>query len=115
MGWLQVRTVCVSIYSTCSTGGYRRKLGCILWSCMEQMDAPRREYCGASRASLLRVRLDLRGGGLLMTGCGKLDNNGKVVSGTALPCGTKLSFGVNKEPKRTETHLCRECQEKEKQ
>ena len=44
-----------------------------------------------------------------MAGCGKLDNNGRVVSGAALPCGTKLTFGVNKEPRRTVVHLCREC------
>jgi hypothetical protein len=48
-----------------------------------------------------------------MTGCGKLDNNGKVVSGGALPCGTKLTYGVGKgTPKVTETHLCKQCQER---
>lgn len=45
-----------------------------------------------------------------MAGCGKPDNNGKVVSGSPLLCGTKLSYGVNKEPRRTEVHLCRECE-----
>jgi hypothetical protein len=45
-----------------------------------------------------------------MTGCGKLDNNGKVVSGSPLPCGTKLTYGTGKEKKRTETHLCKECE-----
>ena len=45
-------------------------------------------------------------------GCGKADNNGKEVSGSPLACGTKLTYGVGKEPKRTEVHLCRECKEK---
>jgi hypothetical protein len=45
-----------------------------------------------------------------MSGCGKLDNNGKVVTGSALLCGTKLTYGVGKETKRTETHLCAECE-----
>ena len=45
-----------------------------------------------------------------MAGCGKLDNNGKKVSGSPLACGTKLSFGVGKEPKRTVTHLCAACE-----
>jgi len=45
-------------------------------------------------------------------GCGKLDNNGKEVTGAALPCGTKLTYGVGKgEPKRTVVHLCKECEE----
>lgn len=48
-----------------------------------------------------------------MAGCGKLDNNGKAVSGSPLPCGTRLTFGVGKETKRTETHLCRECAKEE--
>jgi hypothetical protein len=44
-------------------------------------------------------------------GCGKLDNNGKVVSGSKLPCGTKLSYGVGKgASKHTEVHLCEKCQ-----
>lgn len=47
-----------------------------------------------------------------MSGCGKLDNNGKIVTGAPLPCGTKLSYGVGKEPKRTETHLCADCVKK---
>jgi hypothetical protein len=46
-------------------------------------------------------------------GCGKLDNNGKVVSGAALPCGTKLTYGTGKESKRTVVHLCKECKEKQ--
>ena len=48
-----------------------------------------------------------------MAGCGKLDSNGKAVSGSPLPCGTRLTFGVGKETKRTETHLCRECAKEE--
>lgn len=48
-----------------------------------------------------------------MAGCGKLDNNGKVVSGAPLPCGTSLTYGTGKEPRRTETHLCRECAKEE--
>ena len=48
-----------------------------------------------------------------MAGCGKLDNNGKTVSGSPLPCGTRLTFGVGKEPRRTETHLCKECAKEE--
>lgn len=49
-----------------------------------------------------------------MAGCGKLDNNGRVVSGGKLPCGTKLTYGVGKGvPKRTEVHLCKECKVKE--
>jgi hypothetical protein len=44
-----------------------------------------------------------------MAGCGKLDNNGRVVSGGKLTCGTKLTFGAGKEPKRTEIHLCAQC------
>jgi hypothetical protein len=45
-----------------------------------------------------------------MTGCGKLDNNGKVVSGAPLVCGTKLSYGVGKgTPKITVVHLCAAC------
>jgi hypothetical protein len=51
----------------------------------------------------------------LMAGCGRADNNGKKVSGSKLTCGVKLTYGTGKEPRRTETHLCRECQEKEKQ
>lgn len=50
-----------------------------------------------------------------MAGCGKLDNNGKAVTGTALPCGTKLTYGVGKEKKRTDIHLCAECSKKEEQ
>jgi hypothetical protein len=51
-----------------------------------------------------------------MTGCGKQDNNGKAVTGTALPCGTKLTYGVGKgTPKNTVVHLCRECEAKEGQ
>ena len=50
-----------------------------------------------------------------MAGCGKLDNNGRVVSGGKLTCGTKLTFGAGKEPKRTEVHLCKECKAKEEQ
>jgi len=46
-----------------------------------------------------------------MAGCGKLDNNGKIVSGAALSCGTKLTYGVGKEKKSTVVHLCRECEE----
>jgi hypothetical protein len=50
-----------------------------------------------------------------MAGCGKADNNGKQVSGSKLTCGTKLTYGVGKGmPKRTETHLCKECEEKTK-
>lgn len=45
-------------------------------------------------------------------GCGKPDNNGKAVSGSKLLCGTKLSYGVGKETKRTVVHLCRECEAK---
>jgi hypothetical protein len=48
-----------------------------------------------------------------MVGCGKLDNNGREVSGGPLPCGTKLTYGVGKETKRTEVHLCKECKAKE--
>ena len=48
-----------------------------------------------------------------MAGCGRLDNNGRAVSGGALPCGTKLTFGVNKEPRRTVIHLCADCEAKE--
>ena len=44
------------------------------------------------------------------TGCGKEDNNGKQVTGTALRCGVKLTYGVGKGvPKRTEIHLCAQC------
>jgi hypothetical protein len=44
-------------------------------------------------------------------GCGKADNNGKTVSGSKLPCGTKLSYGVGKGvPKREVVHLCKECE-----
>lgn len=47
-----------------------------------------------------------------MAGCGKIDNNGKAVSGAALPCGTRLSYGVGKgTPKREVVHLCAECEE----
>jgi hypothetical protein len=46
-----------------------------------------------------------------MTGCGKFDNNGKVVTGSPLTCGTKLTYGVGKGvPKRTIVHLCKECE-----
>lgn len=49
-----------------------------------------------------------------MAGCGKLDNNGKAVSGGPLPCGTKLTYGVGKgTPKRTVVHLCKECEKRE--
>ena len=49
-----------------------------------------------------------------MAGCGKLDNNGKVVSGSKLPCGTKLSYGVGKgAPKSTVVHLCKDCEKGE--
>ena len=48
-----------------------------------------------------------------MAGCGKADNNGKIVSGAALSCGTSLTFGTGKEPKRTVIHLCRECAKEE--
>ena len=44
-----------------------------------------------------------------MAGCGKPDNNGRVVSGSPLLCGTKLTFGTGKEPRRTEIHLCGKC------
>ena len=45
-----------------------------------------------------------------MSGCGKLDNNGKVVSGAPLACGTKLTYGVGKgTPKVTLVHLCAAC------
>lgn len=53
-------------------------------------------------------------GGRLMAGCGKLDNNDRVVSGATLPCGTRLSYGTGKETKRTIVHLCKECEDKEK-
>jgi hypothetical protein len=47
-------------------------------------------------------------------GCGKADNNGKTVSGSKLPCGTKLSYGVGKGvPKREVVHLCAECAKEE--
>jgi hypothetical protein len=46
-----------------------------------------------------------------MAGCGKQDNNNKVVTGTPLVCGTKLTFGAGKEPKRTVVHQCKECEE----
>ena len=47
-------------------------------------------------------------------GCGKEDNNGKTVTGAALRCGTKLSYGVGKgTPKNTVVHLCKECEAKE--
>ena len=49
-----------------------------------------------------------------MSGCGKADNNGKEVSGSKLLCGTKLTYGVGKEPRHTVIHLCRECEAKEK-
>jgi hypothetical protein len=45
-----------------------------------------------------------------MVGCGKQDNNNKVVTGTPLVCGTKLTYGTGKEQRRTETHLCKECE-----
>jgi hypothetical protein len=48
-----------------------------------------------------------------MSGCGKPDNNGKVVTGTALLCGTKLTFGTGKAPRVTTVHLCKECTKKE--
>ena len=48
-----------------------------------------------------------------MAGCGKADNNGKTVTGSKLTCGVKLTFGTGKEPRRTETHLCRECAKEE--
>jgi hypothetical protein len=48
-----------------------------------------------------------------MAGCGRLDNNNRVVTGTPLVCGTKLTFGVNKEPRRTVIHLCADCEAKE--
>jgi hypothetical protein len=47
-----------------------------------------------------------------MAGCGKADNNGRVVTGSALLCGTKLTFGTGKEPRRTEVHLCGQCSAK---
>jgi hypothetical protein len=47
-----------------------------------------------------------------MTGCGKLDNNGKVVSGGKLPCGTRLTYGVGKQAKTTVVHLCADCASK---
>jgi hypothetical protein len=47
-------------------------------------------------------------------GCGKADNNGRVVTGSPLVCGTKLTYGVGKETKHTVVHLCGECQSKEK-
>ena len=46
-----------------------------------------------------------------MSGCGKLDNNGKVVTGAPLPCGTNLTYGVGKgTTKRTVVHLCAACE-----
>ena len=48
-----------------------------------------------------------------MAGCGRLDNNGKAVSGSPLLCGIRLTYGTGKEPRRTEIHLCAECQAKE--
>jgi hypothetical protein len=49
-----------------------------------------------------------------MAGCGKLDNAGKVVTGSKLVCGTNLTYGVGKGvPKRTVVHYCAECQAKE--
>jgi len=50
----------------------------------------------------------------MTTGCGKPDNNGKVVTGAALPCGISLSYGVGKQPKTTVIHLCKACEAKEK-
>ena len=47
-----------------------------------------------------------------MAGCGKLDNNGKVVSGAPLACGTKLTYGTlsgRGAAKRTVIHLCAQC------
>jgi hypothetical protein len=49
-----------------------------------------------------------------MAGCGRLDNNGKVVSGKPLACGTKLSYGVGKQPKTTVVHLCAKCEKETK-
>ena len=44
--------------------------------------------------------------------CGREDNNGKTVTGAALRCGTKLSYGVGKGvPKTTIVHLCAKCTE----
>jgi hypothetical protein len=45
-------------------------------------------------------------------GCGKPDNNGKVVSGAPLLCGTHLYYGVGKEIKKVEVHLCTDCTKK---
>ena len=45
-----------------------------------------------------------------MAGCGKIDNNGKVVTGAPLACGTKITYGVGKQPKHTVIHLCRDCE-----
>ena len=46
-----------------------------------------------------------------MAGCGRADNNGKTVTGSKLICGTRLSYGVGKETKRTVVHLCQEYEE----
>ena len=46
--------------------------------------------------------------------CGKSDNNRKVVEGSPLACGTKLTYGVGKQPRVTTVHLCKECEEAKK-
>ena len=46
-------------------------------------------------------------------GCGKPDNNGKAVSGSPLLCGTRLTYGVGKQPKSTVVHLCKDCSKEE--
>jgi hypothetical protein len=49
-----------------------------------------------------------------MAGCGKEDNNGKIVTGDKLRCGTKLTFGTGKAPRVTTVHLCKECTKESK-
>ena len=55
------------------------------------------------------------GGQEVMAGCGKIDNNGKVVTGAPLACGTKITYGVGKQPKHTVIHLCRDCEKTSKE
>ena len=47
----------------------------------------------------------------MANGCGKPTAKSKCWSGDEILCGTKLTFGTGKEPRRTVLHLCDKCEE----
>lgn len=48
-----------------------------------------------------------------MSGCGKATEKSLHWDGDPIPCGTKLTFGTGKQPRRTVIHLCDTCEKKE--